>query len=94
VAPDFRLLVRPGSPALVVVDEGAIPAAYWEPRDPRLTRQTPLAGHAKKPDCRCRTLQSAARLERESPVMSFSAKQVQALRRGLGSAHIRPQERN
>ena len=30
--------VRPASPALVVVDEGAIPAAYWVPREPRLDR--------------------------------------------------------
>ncbi len=37
-APDFTVSVRPGSPALVVVDEGAIPDAYWQPREPRLDR--------------------------------------------------------
>ena len=37
-APDFTVSVRPGSPALVVVDEGAVPASYWEPREPRLDR--------------------------------------------------------
>jgi hypothetical protein len=37
-APDFTLSVRPGSPALVVSDEAAIPAAYWVPREPRLNR--------------------------------------------------------
>ena len=37
-APDFTASVRPGSPALVVVDEGAIPTPYWEPREPRLDR--------------------------------------------------------
>ena len=37
-APDFTASVRPGSPALVVVDEGAIPPPYWEPREPRLDR--------------------------------------------------------
>lgn len=37
-APDFTVSVRPGSPALVVTDEGTIPAAYWLPRDPRLDR--------------------------------------------------------
>jgi hypothetical protein len=37
-APDFTLSVRPGSPSLVVVDEGAVPAPYWEPREPRLDR--------------------------------------------------------
>jgi hypothetical protein len=37
-APDFTVSVRPGSPALVVTDEGAIPAPYWQPREPRLDR--------------------------------------------------------
>ena len=37
-APDFTVSVRLGSPALVVVDEGAVPASYWEPREPRLDR--------------------------------------------------------
>jgi hypothetical protein len=37
-APDFTVSVRPGSRALVVTDEGAIPAPYWQPREPRLDR--------------------------------------------------------
>jgi hypothetical protein len=37
-APDFTLSVRPGSPALVVVEEKAIPDGYWEQREPRLDR--------------------------------------------------------
>ena len=42
-APDFTLSLRTGSPALVVIDESAIPAPYWEPREPRLNRLQLLA---------------------------------------------------
>ncbi len=38
VAPDLTFSIRPGSPALVVLDEKAIPGTYWQPRDPRLDR--------------------------------------------------------
>ena len=38
-APDFTASIRPGMPALMVIDEAAIPSIYWEPRDPRLKRQ-------------------------------------------------------
>jgi len=37
-APDFTVSLRPGSPALVAVDEAVIPAPYWQPREPRLDR--------------------------------------------------------
>jgi Gp157 protein len=37
-APDFTIIVRPGSPSVVVVDEQAVPEAYWEAREPRLDR--------------------------------------------------------
>jgi hypothetical protein len=37
-APDLTVSIRSGSPALVVVDEKAIPGTYWQPRDPRLDR--------------------------------------------------------
>src|SRR4051812_40652013 len=43
VAPDFTVSVRPGSPALVVVDEKVIPEVFFEPREPRLNRQALLA---------------------------------------------------
>jgi hypothetical protein len=43
VAPDFTASVRPGMPALIVIDEAAVPSIYWEPRDPRLNRQGLLA---------------------------------------------------
>ena len=38
-APDFTASVRPGTPALMVLDEAAVPSIYWEPREPRLNRQ-------------------------------------------------------
>jgi hypothetical protein len=42
-APDFTVSIRPGNPALVVVDEKRIPAEYYEPKEPRLNRQALLA---------------------------------------------------
>ena len=38
-APDFTVSLRPGMPALMVLDEEAVPSIYWEPREPRLKRQ-------------------------------------------------------
>lgn len=38
-APDFTASIRPGTPALLVIDEAAVPSIYWEPREPRLNRQ-------------------------------------------------------
>jgi hypothetical protein len=38
-APDFTASIRPGTPALMVIDEAAVPSIYWEPRDPKLNRQ-------------------------------------------------------
>src|SRR3974390_3173958 len=42
-APDFPASIRPGMPALMVIDEAAVPSIYWEPRQPRLDRQGLLA---------------------------------------------------
>ena len=42
-APDFSASIRPGMPALLVIDEAAVPSIYWEPREPRLDRQGLLA---------------------------------------------------
>jgi hypothetical protein len=42
-APDFTVSIRPGMPALLVLDEGAVPSIYWEPREPRLNRQELLS---------------------------------------------------
>jgi Siphovirus Gp157 len=38
-AADFTVSIRPGTPALLVLDEAAVPSIYWEPREPRLNRQ-------------------------------------------------------
>ena len=38
-AADFSVSIRPGMPALLVIDEAAVPSIYWEPREPRLDRQ-------------------------------------------------------
>ncbi|HWU36397.1 MAG TPA: siphovirus Gp157 family protein, partial [Candidatus Acidoferrum sp.] len=42
-APDFSASIRPGMPALLVINEAAVPSIYWEPREPRLDRQGLLA---------------------------------------------------
>ncbi len=42
-APDFTASIRPGMPALMVIDEAAVPSIYWEPREPKLNRQELLA---------------------------------------------------
>jgi Siphovirus Gp157 len=38
-APDFSVSIRPGMPALLVLDESAVPNLYWQPSAPRLNRQ-------------------------------------------------------
>jgi Siphovirus Gp157 len=38
-APDFTVSIRPGMPALLVLDEAAVPSIYWQPGAPRLNRQ-------------------------------------------------------
>src|SRR5215813_7033201 len=38
-APDFTVSVRPGTPALLVLDEAAVPSIFWQPSAPRLNRQ-------------------------------------------------------
>jgi hypothetical protein len=42
-APDFSVSVRPGLPALQVLDEAAVPSIYWQPAAPRLKRQELLS---------------------------------------------------
>ena len=92
-APDFTASVRPGMPALMVIDEAAVPSIYWEPRDPRLNRQGLLADLKQGAEITgVYPRQPRAGLEREDQVMGFSAKQVQALRRQPGRSHIRTRE--
>jgi hypothetical protein len=43
VAPDFSVSIRPGLPALEVLDEAAVPSIYWQPGAPRLKRQDLLS---------------------------------------------------
>ena len=45
-APDFTASIRAGMPSLLVIDQAAIPKIYWEPREPRLNRQS-LASELK-----------------------------------------------
>jgi Siphovirus Gp157 len=46
-APDFTASLRSGMPALVVLNEDAVPKTYWEPGEPRLRRQV-LASDLKE----------------------------------------------
>ncbi len=63
-APDFTVSVRPGLPALVVLDEAAVPSIYWEPREPRLKRQELGA------DLKAGTEVAGATLSNPEPVLS------------------------
>jgi hypothetical protein len=42
-APDFTVSIRPGMPALLILDEAAVPRIYWQPSAPRLNRQELLS---------------------------------------------------
>jgi hypothetical protein len=63
-APDATLSLRPGTPGVVVIDEGVIPAPYWEPREPRLNRQDLLA------DLKAGAVIAGAALSNPEPVLS------------------------
>ena len=38
-APDFTASIREGMPALMVINEDAVPSIYWAPGEPKLKRQ-------------------------------------------------------
>jgi hypothetical protein len=63
-APDFTVSLRAGSAALMVVDEAAIPRAFWEPREPRLNRAELLA------ELRKGATIAGAQLSNPEPVLS------------------------
>jgi Siphovirus Gp157 len=67
-APDFTASIRPGMPALMVIDEAAVPSIYWEPRDPRLNRQGLLA------DLKQGTEIAGVSLANPEPVLSVRTK--------------------
>ena len=67
-APDFTVSIRPGMPALLVLDEAAVPSIYWEPRDPRLNRQGLLS------DLKGGTEIEGVTLSNPEPVLSVRTK--------------------
>ena len=67
-APDFTASIRPGMPALKVIDEAAVPSIYWEPREPRLNRQGLVA------DLKQGTEIAGVALSNPEPVLSVRTK--------------------
>ena len=67
-APDFTASIRPGMPALMVIDEAAVPGIYWEPREPRLNRQGLVADHKQGADI------TGVALSDPEPVLSVRVK--------------------
>lgn len=67
-APDFTASVRAGLPALVVLNEEAVPKVYWEPGQPRLKRQV-LAN-----DLKAGSEIAGATLSNSEPILSVRTK--------------------
>jgi len=67
-APDFTASIRPGMPALLVIDEAAVPSIYWEPREPRLNRQGLVADLKQGADI------TGVALSNPEPVLSVRTK--------------------
>ena len=94
-ASDFTVSIRPGTPALLVLDEAAVPSIFWQPQcspaqPPGIVERT----QRRRRDPGCRPLRSRTGFEREDKIMGFSAKQVQALRRNLDGRQVRSREAN
>ena len=64
-APDFTASLRPGLPALVVLDEDAVPSIYWQPGEPKLKRQALAA------DLKHGTEVEGATLSNPEPVLNL-----------------------
>jgi Siphovirus Gp157 len=47
-APDFTASIRPWIPALMVMDEAAVPSIYWQPSEPRLRNWPTISNRARK----------------------------------------------
>ena len=67
-APDFTISIRPGMPALLVLDEAAVPSIYWQPVAPRLNRQELLSELKEGADIKGVTLSNT------EPVLSVRTK--------------------
>jgi hypothetical protein len=67
-APDFTASIRPGLPALTVLDEAAVPSIYWEPREPRLNRSELLS------DLKQGTEITGVTLANSEPILSVRTK--------------------
>jgi hypothetical protein len=65
---EFTVSIRPGTPALVVIDEAVIPSGYWVPREPRLDRQCLLS------DLKAGVAIAGVQLSNPEPVMSVRTK--------------------
>ena len=92
-APDFTVSLRPGMPALVVLNEDAVPSIYWQPGEPRLKRQELAVDLKQGAEVAGAALSNPEPIfEREGTVMGFSARQTLALRRNLDSRYIRTRE--
>jgi Gp157 protein len=66
--PDFTASARAGTPALVVVAEGAIPKVYWLPQPPKLDRQALLGELRRGADI------AGAQLSNPCPVLTVRTK--------------------